>query len=608
MGISAWIGGGGHGCIVGSSSERRRAKAPAGGRGLVAVSLAVLVACLLAAAGASAAPLVWNGEAVEHHWSALHNWDGELAPSMGEPSELEFPHLSGCSGSSSCYSSENDLSGLKVESIKIDNGDEYQLSGKEIDLGSGGLTVAPAAGTSGPAGDVFELPIHLSAPQSWSITGRSGGAYGENGAAVVGDVSGPESLAVGIGKGNSLILANETEVGSVTLEGQDTNEAGVLNGFIELAGDIDFLDGGQVDLNHMFMIGPGALGALHTDHGELVVGIGGVPTEGVLADSATFDKESKVGFEIAGEHDVAGEDYSQLHALGNVELNGVELELHVSPPSEGSACPTLRAGQTYVLVATEGSLSGTFANASEGGPEIPIGFAKRCSSQSQTMQIAYHRSGAVETVTATVEAKAYERQLERENQEARERKLREERERTEREQREREEAQHRQEATEHEQGVLKELEEVSAKAAVARAAEEASKREAEQAARKRQEEELARSASQEEGGRSTPSPSLAVLSGSTLSEQRGRRALVKLTCKGPGSCTGRLVLRSGGRRLRQIGTEAFTIAAHRTVTVAIALDAVGRSLLRAGRDRLSATLAIETHGAPVAQARVRLVS
>jgi hypothetical protein len=530
----------------------------------------------------------------EHGWSAARNWDGELVPSLGEPVGLEFPHLSGCSGA--CYSGENDLTGLQVESIRIDDGDEYELGGKEIGLGSGGMTIAPAAGTSGPAGDVIGFPIRLSASQRWTIAGRSGGEYGENGAAVFGDLAGgPSDLTISIGGGTSLLFGSEAELGPVTLEGADTAEAGVLNGFVELIGDLDFLDGNPVNLDHMFMIGSGAVGALQTDHGALDVGDGIDPAEGVLADSATFDGSGEVGFQIVGEGETEGEDYSQLESVGDVQLSGAEIAVHVSPPlPRSNVCPTLRPGQTYTLLATQGTLSGAFSNAPEGGPEISLEFAKRCSQPEQTMRIEYHRSGALQTVTGTIDAELAERERHEEQERL------QHQEQTEREQRELEETRKRQENSEreHQQTVERETAEAAARAWAVQVAAETAKKEAELAAVKRQEEVFDSEHAQLAGA--------TTLASSVLIEQHGRRVSVKLTCKGPGACSGKLLLKSLGRRAKQIGTAVYEAPSGRAVTVTVPLDAAGRSLLRAARDRLRALLTIESEGRASQRTRVRL--
>lgn len=95
-------------------------------------------------AGATVTSLTWTGDAAESSWSAAKNWEGETAPSSPGPVALDFPRLPSCSGA--CYKSTNDMSGLDVESIGIDDGDEYELTGDTITLGDGGLTASPAGG------------------------------------------------------------------------------------------------------------------------------------------------------------------------------------------------------------------------------------------------------------------------------------------------------------------------------------------------------------------------------------------------------------------------------------------------------------------------------
>ena len=130
--------------------------------------------CVLAHA-ASASTFTWSGEAAEglSGWSEGANWQGGIVPSTSGPVALDFPRLTGegCVGSSvtdSCYLSRNNLGGLAVESLTIDDGDEYLLQGDEFQLGAGGLIASPAAGATGAAGDVFDLPVALDASQTYS--------------------------------------------------------------------------------------------------------------------------------------------------------------------------------------------------------------------------------------------------------------------------------------------------------------------------------------------------------------------------------------------------------------------------------------------------------
>ncbi len=359
-------------------------------------------------------------------------------------------------------------------------------------LGSGGLTAAPAEGSSGPAGDLLALPFALSASQTWSIAGRSGGAFGENGAAVLEKISGPSSsLTFQISNEAELILANETEVGPATLAGPNANEAPIFNGATVFLGDVNALNEHPVRLEDIFMIGAGALGALSTDHATLNIGSATVPAEGIVADSAEFDAASEVDFQITGPGATAGEDYSQLLSTGPIALGDATLHVRVSPPSSKASCPTLRRGQTYTFVSTGATLSGSFANAPEGGPELEVEFPKACGQASRPMRIAYQRAGATQTVTGTVEAAAQEEQQARERREAQEAHERQEHEEREvkaheetlaREQREAREAHERQEL---------ESKRASEAAAVRQREEEATAA----AARKRQEEEAAAAAS-----------------------------------------------------------------------------------------------------------------
>ena len=92
------------------------------------------------------------------------------------------------------------------------------------------------------------------------------------------------------------------------------------------------------------------------------------------------------------------------------------------------------------------------------------------------------------------------------------------------------------------------------------------------------------------------------LAGSDLTVQSDGVVLVKLDCKGDTGCSGKLTLsvkatsRAKGRekvsRTITIGTAKFSIAAGKRATVKIELDATGRGLLGADRERLSAGLTI----------------
>jgi hypothetical protein len=460
-------------------------------RALLATSCAALT--LASAAHATTPQFVWSGNAGELGWSHDSNWEGGAAPSSSQPIDLRFPRLPSCLGV--CYESEDDLSGIQAESLEVDDGDEYFLGGEgdPLTLGSGGLIAAPAAGSSGPAGDFLELPISLSASQDWSFAGRNGGALGENGAIVFSELSGSgSSLNVQISNSAALYLVDKAEVGPAAVEGADATKAGVFNGLVDLLGDLNFENEHAVALRNIFALGDAAVGALRTEHAELEVGSGLKPAQGLIADSAEFDGASEIDFEITGPGGAAGSDYSQLVSFGTVQLGGSKLLVHVRPPSpESSICPTLTRGQTYTLVTTPAQLLGTFANAPEGGPEVLVEFAKACNQPARSMRIEYHRAGATETVTGKLEAAALEAQEANERREAQERQEGREREQIEKARRE---AQERQQAKEHQEAVERQEAELRKGAEAAAAKQREEEAVAAATIRKRQEEAAAAAA------------------------------------------------------------------------------------------------------------------
>ena len=375
-------------------------------RALLALVVAGVCLSLAPSALASAPSFTWAGlSTISNEWAVASNWENNSEPTTSMAiGTLTFPRLTSTSCMKeaevdACYASLNDLSGLSVESIKFDDGDSYLLWGEEITLGSGGLSASPAAESTGSHGDSLYLPIHLSAPQTWSIAGRSGGGLGENGVGVFANLSGSaNALTVEISNAAVLILRNETEVGPVAVDGANASQSGAHNGLLYLNGELNSSDANPVSLNHIYLQGSGAVGALQSSHSELGVGVGGYPAEGIEADSATFDSASELFFHISGVDTSAGKGYSQLISHGPIELGGSTLKVRVEPGEE-LWCPALPPGLQYTLVSTTGTLSGIFGNAPEGS-EIPIEFAKNCTQVSQNMRIAYTAHSVIGTVIA----------------------------------------------------------------------------------------------------------------------------------------------------------------------------------------------------------------
>jgi hypothetical protein len=343
-------------------------------------------------------------------WSLGANWLGGAMPTSDEAVRtLTFPRLgSACEAerpADACYDSYNDVSGLSPEALWLDNANDYVIAGDQISIGSGGLTASPASGPVGPAGDVIAAPLELSSSQTWNVRGR-GSISEEAGLLLAGDVAGVGSaLEIGLSEEPVVYLAeNDIEVGPLSINGADAAEPGVFNGVVGLLnGRLNASDGQPVYLNHLFLTGSGAVGKLTTNGAELGVGD---PANGIEATSATLDRASRLEFNVVGSGVTPKSEYSQLVSQGAIALAGATLGVVVRPPKAGEPCPTLVRGHTYTFVSTTGTLSGAFSNAPVGGPEVPVRYAEACAAKSQTMRIAYHESGAVQTVTGTVEEPA----------------------------------------------------------------------------------------------------------------------------------------------------------------------------------------------------------
>jgi hypothetical protein len=530
---------------------------------------------VLAPAADANASFIWaGGSTTTADWSVLENWEGDVAaPTAAEGvGRLTFPELTNqaCTsepGTHACYLSFNNVSGLSAEAVQLDDANDYLLAGDGIALGSGGLTAAPGGGASGSAGAFVEMPLALSTSQRWSVADRSGGAIEENGLSLEGEVTGSASaLSVELSNGPALVLYSDTEVGPVTIEGPNVAGEHIDNGVVLLEeGKLNSADRHSVDLSNVFFAGSGAVGALAMNNSTLDVGSGAERAEGIEASSVRLDSTSGVIFEITGSGTTAQSDYSQLVSTGPVELAGA-IVVTVGKPSKDASCPVLVPGSTYTFLSTTGPLTGSFANALEGNPEITVNYAKSCDEPSQTMRIGYDRSGGTETVTGTVEAEALSRQREREATQKIATRIAEE------------------VAAER-----KRQEEASATAA--RQKQEEERRQEEAAIKKKQEEEA-----------KIPATGSVSLASTSVAVQSNGSALVKLNCLGIASCHGKLTLsakiaaKDKGKkqpaRTVKIGTVSFSISGDETKTVKIKLDAAGGALLSADHGRCGASLAI----------------
>ncbi|HEV3048050.1 MAG TPA: hypothetical protein VGY13_11910 [Solirubrobacteraceae bacterium] len=365
---------------------------------------------MLAPGALAASSFTWAGvSTASEDWSVGQDWEGGTAPKSSTPiSLLTFPHL----GSSACvneprthpcYFSFDDLGGLEAETLQIDDANSYLIGGEELDLGAGGLHAAPEGGEGKTAGDFLDLPFHLTATQTWSVANPSGGEVDQNGVLLGGKLTGAatSALTVDQSNGSAFLLDDNANVGPVTFEGANAGGEHDANGSVFLEGEVNASDREPVSLRQIFFAGIGATGPLTADDSTLVVGSGFEPAESLEAASVGLSPSTALVFEITGSGAIADVDYSQLLSHGAVELDNAEIGVVAHPGEEGAPCPTVTPGEQFTFISTSGALTGAFANAPEGGAEIPIHF-EGCGS-THTMQIAYRRTGGTETVTGTVE-------------------------------------------------------------------------------------------------------------------------------------------------------------------------------------------------------------
>ncbi len=390
---------------------------------LRSLSALVLVVCgvlALTASSAVAANFTWSGAEPrpigppDGIWSNGENWAGGVAPS-GTVGTLTFPVLTSpaCTGSRPtdvCYESSNNLSGLNVNAVLIENhttevvpggfGGLYAISGNAFTLGSGGLTESDPSSLFYGGATSLDTPITLGASQAWLLNGNEHGGGIEVRGGLTGEAA---ALQVDLSNVGRFIDAKDIEVGAITVKGGNpskTGSAAYENGAVSLGGfsaeEKGFLnatDGKPVHVIDASIYGYGTVGALTTTGGYLTV----YPYGGGLnvAGAATFDPASLVELYFNG-----GGEHSLLSATGAANLGSAQLRLSGSGNVEGT-CPTVKPGETDTLITTTGLLEGTFSGVPSGGT-LPVECFPGEGGTPPTVSINY----TAHTVTATVETAA----------------------------------------------------------------------------------------------------------------------------------------------------------------------------------------------------------
>lgn len=335
----------------------------------------------------------WTGTAqAGTGWSHGASWAGALGPS-GSVDTLAFPALGSAACTSvpataACYTTENDVSGLTARAVSIDDGVGYSISGDALTLGSGGITSTTSS--SSPTASTLDFPLSLSAAQTWTISGASGGAGA--GLTLGGAVAGAgDALQINLSSQGTLNLGADDEVGRLTVSGANSSDSGsgaAQNGTLTATAGLNGSDGNPVALTDVAMVTSGSVGAgpVTSTGASITVGQGHGGFLSV-AGGLSLDSGSQLTLLMDGPGTTPGSDYSQIRATGAVSLSGA---LALAGGTGG--CPGLVQGQADALITTTGSLSGTFSGLPNGSiVTLP------CGSGAPTVEINY----TANTVTAT---------------------------------------------------------------------------------------------------------------------------------------------------------------------------------------------------------------
>jgi hypothetical protein len=366
--------------------------------------LAVLAVFLvLTPAALAAEDFTWSGAAAigEDGWSKSANWTG-LNPPFGKIGTLTFPVLTSptCTAeppTATCYASENDLTDLEVNDLEVDDGAPYTIRGNAITLGEGGLNATTSSHDNGQnSAFIQNMPITLAAPQTWTIIGGSGFQSLDLDHV---SVSGTSSFAIDPLDFGFLSLDDGTtfEVGETTIKGSGQvfvgppGQPAVLN-----AADGDKV---TVEAGTTLTASDASTGPLDVTGGTLEVGQYSVAGHLAVVGGVTLGPASMYRTSMNGPDTVAGTDYSQMTATGNVDLAEATLSLEDGATTfegEGGSCIELTPGDVDTLITTSGALSGTY----KGVPnEATISLHCGATGIAPTAKINY----TAHQVTATVE-------------------------------------------------------------------------------------------------------------------------------------------------------------------------------------------------------------
>jgi hypothetical protein len=350
----------------------------------VACAALVLAVCALPAT-AAAADYTWVGGQAAYWWTPA-NWEGGAAPAANETvGKLAFPAT--CAGG---CSSINNVGSISADSISIDGSVQHGVDAqgdpatKTVAVGAGGLEVGGAS-TEDRAERFarWGLPLTLTAAQTWSLPGPH-----PSGMRLLQPVTGTAALTIsftGAAQPAERVLAflNHMDVGAVTVSGVGTLGLGSVFQNTKYSGFLNSTSGNPVSLTGGTVL---SSEGVQDEIGPLSVSGGTVRVAQKLAvkGAVSLDGASKLPMRLEGKGGVAGTDFSQLSATGDVNLGGAALALKGShlgncPYTSNADTP----GSPATLVSTSGTLSGTFKDlphgamasitcGSDGSKQVPV--------------------------------------------------------------------------------------------------------------------------------------------------------------------------------------------------------------------------------------------
>ena len=360
----------------------RRARHAAACAVVTVVGMATLGAASAAAADFQWSPPGTSGNiGTSGNFSTAADWLGGVAPS-GSIGVLQFGHPIGSIGEcelAGTAHATDDIPGLGVNQLVFPVG---MLGTDEIDsdashdpltLGAGGISVGANTGAA------IEVPVTLSAAQTWIDPCALSAANVTGAYPVAVNLASPDGIA-------RTSLAITGEIGSLTVDGT----AGLSS--MSLSGDLNGQDGEPITITDTGVEASTATtGPLLLDGAGLNVGSSQPGVLGVAGPLSLTNTSVNLGIAQAGT------DASEIVAASNVTLSGVPLSL--SAPL--AVCPSLAPGTVLTLLATGGTLTGTFAGLPDGSTVSLSGTcmtATGAGMATDTLQLHYTTS----TVTATV--------------------------------------------------------------------------------------------------------------------------------------------------------------------------------------------------------------